>query len=296
MAGKRSSVGLWAYIWGGYTVNPVPHEKAVETVAGLGFDGVEVAACEPYFTHNSSRNRRLLRKLYDDNGLERSGLYAPFPSAVVTGFKEYLEAVKSNLDICVDVGISSLRVDTSHLPGDLPPGWTMETAMSRAAENWSAAAEECARAGVRLNWEFEPGYMFNKPSEVLSLIGKVDHPNFSLLFDTCHAHMCASAGARQNGEPEILPGGILEFIGKCEGRIGHIHLIDSDGTLEDGETSAHIPFGSGVIDFDRVMPALNEAGCRDDWWVIDLCYWPNALEETAGSKRFLDGLIDKYGR
>ncbi len=77
MEKTKSSIGLWAFIWGGYTYAPVPHEVAVETIAGLGFDGVEVVAYEPYFMNNSSRNRRTLRKLYDDNGLERSGLIAP---------------------------------------------------------------------------------------------------------------------------------------------------------------------------------------------------------------------------
>lgn len=296
MIKKRSSVGLWAFIWGAYTESPVPHEKAVETVAGMGFDGVEVAAYEPYFSHNSSRNRRALRKLYDDNGMDRSGLTAPFPSVVRSDSVAYLDAVKANLDICVDVGIPTLRVDTAEPPLLASGSPDYEHSFSAAASNWNAAAEECAHAGVKLVWEFDPGFLFNKPSEIVSMVEAVGHPNFTLLFDTSHANMCAAIGARQPGEREILPGGVVEMIDMCRGKIGHVHLVDSDGTLHDGDTSTHAPFGVGVLDFDAIMPALNAAGYNDDWWVMDLCFWPRALDVTAENKRFLDDLIVRYGR
>lgn len=296
MGRKRSSIGLWAFIWGGYSEAPIPHEKAVETVAGMGFDGIEVVAYEPYFTHNSSRNRRAMRKLYDDNGMDRSGLTAPFPSAVRSGEIEYLDAVKANLDICVDVGIPILRVDTAEPPLIESGAADFDRAFSTAASNWNAAAEECAHAGVKLVWEFDPGFLFNKPSEIVSMVDTVSHPNFTLLFDTSHAHMCASVAARQIGEKETLPGGVVEMINICRGKIGHVHLVDSDGTLHDGETSTHAPYGAGVLDFDAILPALNAAGYSDDWWVMDLCFWPRALDVTAENKRFLDDLIERYGR
>ena len=292
----RSSIGLWAFIWGAYKDAPVPQEVAVETVAGLGFDGVEVAAYEPYFLNNSSRNRRMLRKLYDDNGLDRSGLLMPLPSAVRSSGAVYLDAIRGALDICVDVDIPRLRVDTGEKPEDPLEGLSIDEAFNRAAENWQTAAEECARAGVKLVWEFDPGFLFNKASEILGMVEKVDHPNFRLLFDTCHAHLCTAVGARQTGNHDVLSGGVEEFIGMCAGKIGHIHLIDSDGTLRDGETSNHVPFGQGVLDFDCLMPAFKQAGAEDDWWVVDLANWPGAMDVTGETKKYLDGLMEKYGR
>ena len=56
--------------------------------------------------------------------------------------------------------------------------------------------------------------------------------NFGVLYDTCHAHMCAAVGANQPGEKETLPGGELELLEKLKGKITHIHLIDSDGSAE----------------------------------------------------------------
>ncbi len=84
------------------------------------------------------------------------------------------------------------------------------------------------------------------------------------------------------------------------GRINHLHLIDSDNTCHrdaqgNDETSAHVPFGQGVIDFDQVIPALVAEDLPDDWWTIDLCFWPDAWAATAECKNFVDRLNEKYG-
>lgn len=39
------------------------------------------------------------------------------------------------------------------------------------------------------NWEYEPGFWLNKPSEVKRMVEAVGHDNFKLLFDTSHAYM-----------------------------------------------------------------------------------------------------------
>jgi len=123
----------------------------------------------------------------------------------------------------------------------------------------------------------------------------VDHPNFKVMFDTCHAYMCAVVGARQYGEKETLKGGVVEFARMLKGKIGHIHLIDSDGTLHDNETSTHRPFGEGYINFDEVIPAIvEEAGYHGEWWTIDLCFWPQAWEVTENALKFLRPYAQKY--
>ena len=80
--------------------------------------------------------------------------------------------------------------------------------------------------------------------------------NFGVLYDTCHAHMCAVVGANQTGAKETLPGGELELLQKLKGKITHVHLIDSDGTLNEHNTSTHNPFGTGKLNFDKLAPAL----------------------------------------
>jgi sugar phosphate isomerase/epimerase len=106
--------------------------------------------------------------------------------------------------------------------------------------------------------------------------------------------MCAAVGARQPDQKETLPGGALELLTRLRGRVGHIHLIDSDGTLHNNETSTHAPFGQGVLNFDLLVPELLRSGLPTNWWTIDLCFWPNAWEVTADAKVFLDRMAEKY--
>jgi sugar phosphate isomerase/epimerase len=148
---------------------------------------------------------------------------------------------------------------------------------------------------VKLLWEFEPGFLFNKPSEVVSIVEEVNHPNFSVLFDTCHAYMCAVVASRQPGPKETLPGGVAEFARLLKGQIGHLHVIDSDGTLHGDETSTHCPFGEGNIDFDEALDAVvTDAGYQGEWFTVDLCFWPEAWEVTENAKNFLTPYLNRY--
>src|SRR5438093_2353663 len=119
---------------------------------------------------------------------------------------------------------------------------------------------------------------------------KVAHPNFRLLFDTSNAYMCAIVGARQHGARETLPGGVSELLKRLEGRVGSIHLIDSDGTLHGDETSTHRPFGQGFIDFQTLAPRLL-AVPNIEWWCIDMCFWAGSWELVEASREFVAGLL-----
>jgi sugar phosphate isomerase/epimerase len=292
---KKTSIGGWAYIWGGYEESPIPFKDVVERLSALGFDGIEMAAFPPHLEPNTKEKRKEIKKMLDDYKLGVSGLAAPFPSPATSKKSDYLDAVKANLEICSDLDIPKLRIDTVDPPTGIPGGMDYETCFSKVAEVWNDASEICMKNNVKLVWEFEPGFLFNKPGEVVRMVYKVDHPNFSILYDSCHAHMCSVVGARQLGKKETLPGGVVQFTYMLTGKIGHIHLIDSDETLHDGDTSTHAPLGTGVLDFDKIIPAILEAGYTDEWWTIDLCFWPKALDVTEDNKKYLDELIKKFG-
>jgi sugar phosphate isomerase/epimerase len=122
---------------------------------------------------------------------------------------------------------------------------------------------------------------------------EVRHPNFSIVFDTSHAYMCAVKGARQQGKKDVLAGGVEEFLDKLQGRIGAIHLIDSDGTLHCDETSTHRPFGEGLIDFERLAPKLL-AVPNIAWWTVDMCFWPGSWSLVESSRAFVADLLSRH--
>ncbi len=297
---KRISIGSWAYTIGPYADNPVQWEEATRQVKELGFDGIELGGFPPHpnpdnLTTKAERDE--CKGKLADLGLAFSGLAADLWSQHLIDTDDttpYIECFRKNLQFCVDMGIPAIRVDAVQ-PPTIFEKVDYDTALKRVVDTWKVCAAEAADAGVRMAWEFEPGFAFNKPSDVLRVLDEVGHDNFGVMYDTCHAYMVACTGARQPGEPEILEGGIIEFTEKLQGKINHLHLIDSDGTLHGDETSTHAPFGDGKIDFDELMPVLTKNDMGHDWWTIDLCFWPDAWAVTERCKAAIDELNRKYG-
>ena len=308
---KRSSIGTWAFLFN--QKEPVQFEDIVPGLARLGFDGLELGGFDIHPNPDNkptAEDRAAVKELMTSNGLGCSGLAADlWAEKLITAADDssYLATFRKNLQFCNDLGIDVIRVDTTEDPwtlGDVegetrPEGVTTQvdydTALNTVATTWKKCAQEAADAGIRVVWEFEPGFAFNKPSDVQRVLDAVDHDNFSTMFDTCHADNVAQQGARQPGQKEILSGGIRELAERLKGRIGRVHLIDSDGSLNEHMTSTHPPFGEGNLKFDDFMPAIVDAGCPDDWWTIDLCFWPDAWAATEKCKKSLDELIAQYG-
>jgi len=307
---KRISIGTWAYSIGPYADSPIPFTEVVEKLHALGFDGLELGGfgVHPNPDLQKTKDERAkVRALWESRGMGISGLAADLWSEKLITAPDnssYMATFRKNLRFCVDMGIEVIRVDTTEDPGVLgqvgdepaqPTVVPYDKALKRVSETWRQCAKEATDAGVRVVWEFEPGFAFNKPSDILRVLDAVGHDNFMVMYDTCHANMVAGHGARQPGKRETLPGGARELAEKLKGKIGRVHLIDSDDTLHDNHTSTHPPFGKGNLDFDDLMPSIVAAGCPDDWWTIDLCFWPDAWKATEQCKKFVDGLASQYG-
>ena len=73
------------------------------------------------------------------------------------------------------------------------------TARQRVVDTWTVGAAEAADHGIRMAWELEPGFAFNKPSDILRIVDEVNHDNFGVMFDASHGYMVAVVGARQPG-------------------------------------------------------------------------------------------------
>ncbi len=292
---KKLSLGSWAFSFGPFADDPVPFERTVKRLAEAGYDGVEICGFPPHITLESYPNcesRSRLTRFLADHGIGISGYVGDFTSVnPTTAGKEqkYLDLFQRNLELCVDIGSPNLRVDSVGAPGSIEDA-DYDAAFRRLAEVWRRAATLAAQGGVRMVWEFEPGFIFNKPSEVVAMHRQVAHPNFQILFDTAHAYMCGVAGLRQHGTRETLPGGLPEFLKKLSGSIGALHLIDSDGTLYCDETSTHRPFGEGLIDFPRLVPLL--LGLRHiEWWCIDMCFCSGSWDLVETSRDYVRNLL-----
>jgi sugar phosphate isomerase/epimerase len=306
---KKLSIGSWAYIFNQEAPTNDFH-MVLHKLQDLGYEGVELGSFGVHptpFSHPSKADRTRLKKDVADHGLAFSGIAVdlwsfkrPGPSIMDENPTPYMAAFLGFAAFAHDLGIKTIRVDSVEPPNffqttgkDIDP----KRGMERLEIVWSKCSKIAADYGLNICWEFEPGFIFNKPSEIVALVDAVrgkENKNFGVLYDTCHAYMCAVIGANQSGTKETLPGGDLELLENLKGKITHVHLIDSDGSLNEHNTSTHNPFGTGKLKFDKLIPALNQSGVPHDWWCVDLCFWPNAWDVTADSKRFLDKLRKQY--
>jgi sugar phosphate isomerase/epimerase len=294
----KISLGSWAFSFGSWAADPVPFEAIVVRLAEAGYDGIDICGCPPHVTlekYPTKESRTQLARFLADQGLGISGYSGDFYSMSPVARQNedgYLDLLKRNVEMCVDISSPALRVDTVAAPGSIPDE-DYDRVFHRIARLWGEGAAFAGGANVRLVWEFEPGFVFNKPGEVIRMHQEVRHPNFFVLFDTSHAYMCSVVGARQHGRHDLLQGGVEEFLDKLQGRIGAIHLIDSDGTLHHDETSTHRPFGEGLIDFERLAPKLLRVP-NIEWWTVDMCFWPGSWALVDASRRFVAQLLERH--
>ncbi|MBI4889571.1 MAG: sugar phosphate isomerase/epimerase [Acidobacteria bacterium] len=313
----RVSIGSWAYTIGPYASHPIPFDTVCQRLKELGFDGVELGAFPPHPNPGNPNGpdtdwpgampdqaqRAELKAKMAGVGLGFSGMAANLWGEKLINTDDqskYIAEFQKNSEFAKEVGIQGIRVDCVQPPTILRE-IDYATAMGRVVKTWQKCADIAAGNGQYVTWEFEPGFAFNKPSDVVRIHDAVNRENFGLQYDTCHGQMVGVNGARQEGEKETFATQ-LEFLKLLDGRINHIHLIDSDNSCHKDangadETSAHPPFGKGVIDFDELFPALLKAArLPHDWITIDLCFWPDAWAATETCKKRVSELIGRYAQ
>lgn len=304
---RRLSIGSWAYIFNQEKPTTDFHQ-VLHKLQDLGYEGVELGSFGVHPTpvsHPTRADRLRLKKDIADHGLALSGMAIdlwsfkkPGPSILDENPTPYVAAFLGFATFGADLDVKTIRVDTVEPPDFFEKsGMDRKLGMDRLVSVWDKCSKIAADHGMNITWEFEPGFCFNKPSEIYAIVDGVrakGNKNFGVLYDTCHAYMCAVIGANHAGQKETLPGGELELLQKLKGKITHVHVIDSDGSLNEHNTSTHNPFGTGKLNFDKLAPELINCGVPHDWWCVDLCFWPNAWDVTADSKRFLDKLRQKY--
>lgn len=294
---KKVSIGSWAYTMGTFADNPIHLPELCVDLSKLGFDGISMGGFKPHAhpsLYDTPQKKAELKKLLADNNLEVADYAADLWS--VDSFKqnkEWLSLFDQSIRFMVDMGFKMIRIDSGTQP-ILPAGWKYEDAKDFVKVQFKKCAKRAAEDGIEVVWEFEPGFIINEPKNVLEVANDVAEKNFKILFDTCHGYMSSTIGARHIEQGCKLPGGIVEFIGMLKDKIGMVHVIDSDGTLNDKGTSTHNPFGTGYLNFDEIIPAFLKANYTTNWWAIDLCEWPDAWKATADCKDFVDKFNKKY--
>jgi sugar phosphate isomerase/epimerase len=214
--------------------------------AELGFDAVEIA---PYTVAESAYDitpaqRNAIRRDAERAGVEIAGLHWLFVSpkglslngpdaALRATTRDYLmELVR----FCSDVG-GRIMVLGSPQQRNVVEGVTRDEAFAYARDTFRACAELAGELDVLLCMEpltTKSTNFITTPTEALSLIEAVNHPNFQMILDVYSS----------SAENLDIPFEIRRFAPW----IRHVHANDDNGYLP----------GSGGADYDGIVAALRE--------------------------------------
>lgn len=302
----KISRGSWCL---GFGMDPIPSlEQVVDVLSAFKYDGIELAGFFDHATIEKYPDAASRKKLVDwlsSKNLEIAG-YAPGPYGDfgrlpwATGgddvVAEYEKFFEDHLQFCVDCGITAMRVDPGDF-GPLPRDVDYDKTWDRVVTTFRKHAERGAEAGVTMLWELESGQLFVKPSEAVKLLEDVGHDNLQLMFDVGHVEACCVIAHNQVQPQERLEGGQVEFVKMMAGRIGHMHVCDTDSNTWHNAFGTHLGIGKGVVDFDALIPAVVESGYTSKWWSVDAIPMTADTWADTWSDRFaLDALLDKHVR
>ena len=276
----KIAIGTWAY--GVAAKEPVPLDELLDRIAVAGYDGIQYGPFAPHPVPTGETGDPVAKSLVRavaNRGLELVGLAGDFGG---TSFLRdpssdaYLAAFDRNLAICDALDIRVLRVDSLD-PPETVYELGVDLALERAIAVWRACARRAERYAVTVAWEFEPCFAFNEPRHIIAIATALKDTGFGIQYDTAHGHMVAEVGARHVEPGRTLAGGQLELLAELDGMIADVHVLDSDGSLNDGpyssnRTTRHVPIGEGDIDFRAVIPAVASARVDGNWWCADLCF------------------------
>jgi sugar phosphate isomerase/epimerase len=181
MAKARISIGTWAYIFN-QDVPTNDFHQILHKLQDLGYDGVELGSFGPHpspASHPTRASRQKLRKEIADHGLALSGIAVDLWAFKTPGTSildeipaAYLTAFLGWCVFASELDAKTIRVDTvigpTHFETDVEgKKLGAEKGMDRIAAVWDKCSKIAADYGLNVCWEFEPGFAFNKPSDIV---------------------------------------------------------------------------------------------------------------------------------
>ena len=236
-----------------------PMAEVCSIARRLGYHGIELApfTLAPSATEVSPRQRREVRKVIQDHGLEVVGLHwlfakTPLPlhmttpdQAVWQQTRDYLAAL---LDLCSDLG-GKVLVLGSPKQRSILENQTAKGAWRRAVELLSLVIDQAEDLGLTICLEpLSPAEtnFINTVEDGMKMVRQIDHPNFKIHLDV----------KAMSSEPTPVPAVIRSV--KVED-IGHFHVNDPN---------LYGP-GMGVVDYAPIAKAVRDVG-YDKWLSVEV--------------------------
>jgi protein FrlC len=261
--------------------------EAVERIAEIGYEGVEILADVPHlypFSVSESELKKLTSVL-DRCGLHVANLNANTAMGYYgrTFWEPLFEPSLANPDQaarkwrvdyskrCIDLARVLGSRNISITSGRVVPGNSPETASNLLRESLEAVLEHAEKVGIRVGIEYEPGLLVERCEELRTLIEVMNSPYLGANLDLGHSHVLGE-------DPETVVAGLSP-------RIFHIHVEDIRSRKHH-----HLIPGLGEIDFTGLFEVL-ERHAYDGFATVELYTYPHEPEEAARrSFRYLRNL------
>jgi len=224
------------------------HERICKFVAGLGYQGLELApfTLAPRITNVTTEQRQKLRTQAEAHGLQILGLHwllAKTEGLQLTspdaGVRENTARYLVELARCCQELGGSILVFGSPGQRRIPPGATRDHAVELAVDTFQRAKQGISDAGVQLCLEpLSPpeADFINTAAEAIEIIDRVASPNFAVHLDV------KAMSTEKSSAPDLIR--------RHADRLGHFHANDPN---------LRGP-GFGKTDFVPIFQALKDVG------------------------------------
>ncbi len=251
-------------------------EAAIESIASLGYAGVELMADVPHAYPPDMPEQRVVavRTLIGRRGLAVSNVNAFTLFAIGdTYHPTWIEDDPALVAKRVEHTLNVIRMTAaiggrtiSLQPGGPQGSVSREVALGRYEAGLRKCLPLAEQLGITLMVEPEPGLLIQYSWECIEFLRRVNHPNLKMNCDLGHFY-CV----------EEDPATVLRT---CAPWIAHVHLED---IKENRVHQHHIP-GEGAMDWAGIFGALREI--RYDGWVTVELYPYETTAEDAARKAF----------
>jgi len=261
---------------------------AVETIAGIGYEGVELLADAPHMYADSVRASDLdkLKRIFDRTGLSVANINAntavgyygrPF-------WEPLFEPSLANPDPalrqwridyskkCIDVALALGAPCVSLTSGRPVSGFVPEESIQWLQESLRTVLDYAEDKQIRIGMEYEPGLLVERYEELAALIEAMDSPYLGANLDLGHSH--------------VLGEDAESVIADLSSRIFHVHIEDIRSRKH-----YHLVPGTGEMNFVALFDALARHG-YDGFTTVELYTYPHRPEAAAREAlSYLKGLV-----
>jgi fructoselysine 3-epimerase len=251
--------------------------EAVERIAAMGYEGVEILAdaphLYPYSVSDAELNR--LAQLLARSGLQVANLNANTAMGYYgrTFWEPLFEPSLANPDPsarqwridyskrCIDLAEVLGSPNVSLTSGRITPGCAPAEALGLLRESLEMVLEYAERAGIGIGMEYEPGLLVERYEELKAVLDEIPSSFFGANLDLGHSHVLGE-------DPETIIAGLSS-------KIFHIHIEDIQHRKHH-----HLIPGLGEMDFKKLFKILEE-NSYEGFATVELYSYPHEPDEAA---------------